>query len=459
MNTKIRSYVCGICVFVIGCLTILTGFSGTSANANDRTLLAKETILNGSLNFMNRTTVEAVEKLIEEKYSDSDVQIYELAFSETSTELVGMSSVYMLDIAEKEIQEVLGDYQPVTKPEQKPVVKEEEPETEEAEEEEVVKTPIQILFENKIMVNPAKVEKILNVRSLPSTDGAIIGQMELDAGAEIVEMQDGWVHITSGNVDGWVSAELVLFGDEAAARGEEVGYYVYVVNTDTLNIRRETSTESEIVDFALRGEWLTYVEDETLDSSWAKIQYNDELQAYVASEFVELKFVYPTALTMKEMEAKIAEEARQAANAKVAAAIDAAAARLPVNRSKIYISWEDACLMAAVVEIESGGVSYEGKLAVANVILNRLYGGWRSTIRGVIYQPGQFYGSNNGIIDSYVAKGPNSACLQAVYDACAGYNNAGGYLYFCTPGKAQFDRYASYMQIGNQVFHTGTYGR
>ena len=52
-------------------------------------------------------------------------------------------------------------------------------------------------------------------------------------------------------------------------------------------------------------------------------------------------------------------------------------------------------LLATVIASEALSESYEGKLAVANVIINRLISGkWGNSISDVVYAKGQFSGSS-----------------------------------------------------------------
>ena len=52
----------------------------------------------------------------------------------------------------------------------------------------------------------------LNVRAFPSTDGKLVGKMPKNSVCEILEKQDGWAHIQSGEVEGYVSLDYLLTG-------------------------------------------------------------------------------------------------------------------------------------------------------------------------------------------------------------------------------------------------------
>ena len=66
---------------------------------------------------------------------------------------------------------------------------------------------------------------------------------------------------------------------------------------DYVNVRSEANTDSSVLTQVIKGEELEYVE--TLDG-WIKVTIDDE-DAYVASEYVEVKDILDTAITMTEL--------------------------------------------------------------------------------------------------------------------------------------------------------------
>src|SRR5690606_33399003 len=88
-------------------------------------------------------------------------------------------------------------------------------------------------------------------------------------------------------------------------------------------------------------------------------------------------------------------------------------------------------LLAKIVQVESGYEGYEGQLAVANVILNRVKSNkFPATIKEVIYSGKQFPPAHNGLLDKSV---PNQSVLKATKDAMNGKNNVGDAVYFFNP--------------------------
>ena len=108
----------------------------------------------------------------------------------------------------------------------------------------------------------------------------------------------------------------------------------------------------------------------------------------------------------------------------------------------------DLAMLAALVEFEAGGESYEGQLAVASVVVNRVKSGsFPNSISGVIYQGGQFSPVASGRFAVVLAKGANSSCTQAASAALSGGTNV-SFLYFCRASLG-----VEGTVIGNHVFY------
>lgn len=100
------------------------------------------------------------------------------------------------------------------------------------------------------------------------------------------------------------------------------------------------------------------------------------------------------------------------------------------NNNLIYLTEEDLNLMAQIVYAESKGEPYEGKVAVASVILNRvLDSSFPNTIEGVIFQPNAF----SCVVNGQISVEPNKECYDAVYDAIKGNDPTNEALFFYNP--------------------------
>jgi len=114
---------------------------------------------------------------------------------------------------------------------------------------------------------------------------------------------------------------------------------------------------------------------------------------------------------------------------------------------------QDYTLLAKITMVEAGYESYEGQLAVANVILNRVKDSrFPSTIRDVIYSGKQFPPAHNGLLDKSV---PNASVLRAAKDALNGKNNVKDAIYFFNPKVSKGEFWSSLsviVTIGHHSF-------
>lgn len=124
------------------------------------------------------------------------------------------------------------------------------------------------------------------------------------------------------------------------------------------------------------------------------------------------------------------------------------------DSKQLYITGEDIDLMAKLVAAESIGEPYEGKVAVASVVLNRtVNSSFPNTIRGVIFQKNAFSCVKNGKIKSVA----NQDCYNAVYDAIKGYDPSNDALFFYNPATATCNwmkttKKANEKTIGHHTF-------
>ena len=81
----------------------------------------------------------------------------------------------------------------------------------------------------------------------------------------------------------------------------------------------------------------------------------------------------------------------------------------------------DLVLFAAILQCEAGGYNYNGILAVATVIMNRVESPlYPNTISGVVYQSGQFAPTWDGSLSRVLQRGPVSLCYQVAQEALGG---------------------------------------
>lgn len=132
---------------------------------------------------------------------------------------------------------------------------------------------------------------------------------------------------------------------------------------------------------------------------------------------------------IKELQQKLAEElamSQAAANAEWR------------DISQVTITEEDITMLANLIYCEARGESYDGKLAVASVVINRILSSkYPDTMAGVIYQRGQFApvtSTRNSFVEAlaYDKAANSSGCYEAAREAAAGITNVSNCVYFQT---------------------------
>ena len=112
----------------------------------------------------------------------------------------------------------------------------------------------------------------------------------------------------------------------------------------------------------------------------------------------------------------------------------------------------DLQLMANAVYGEARGEPYEGQVAVAAVILNRIeHSDFPNTVSGVIFQPRAF----TAVADGQIWLEPNQRAKEAVIDAMNGWDPSENAIYYFNPKTATSDWIWSrpqIKQIGEHIF-------
>lgn len=113
---------------------------------------------------------------------------------------------------------------------------------------------------------------------------------------------------------------------------------------------------------------------------------------------------------------------------------------------------DDLYWLARAVYGEARGESYQGQVAVAAVILNRVESSdFPNTVKGVIFEPLAF----TCVADRQIYLEPDATAIRAAREAMAGADPSGGALYYWNPAKATSKWVWSrsiIKRIGNHVF-------
>lgn len=174
------------------------------------------------------------------------------------------------------------------------------------------------IFRNLVI---AQVNDYVNVRSMPSEEGEIVGKLYDDSVGTYISEENGWYQITSGSVTGYVKGEYCVTGDPAVELAREVGTRIATVTTTTLKVRTEPSLEASVLGLIPIDEQLV-VSEET--EGWVKVDIEEGL-GWVSADYVELHTEFVEAESKEEEEKRLAKEAEERRRAREAAAASAAA--------------------------------------------------------------------------------------------------------------------------------------
>ncbi len=129
-----------------------------------------------------------------------------------------------------------------------------------------------------------------------------------------------------------------------------------------------------------------------------------------------------------------------------------------VNLSRGKISREELVLLARIIHAEARGESFEGKVAVGAVILNRINSPhFPKTIPDVILQKNNRVYQFSPVGDGSFNLEPDEPSLEAAKQALSGKDPTGGALFFYNPDISadQWIRTLPVVtRIGNHVFAT-----
>jgi SH3-like domain-containing protein len=277
----------------------------------------------------------------------------------------------------------------------------------------------------------ANVKNTLNIRQEPNEAAEKVGKLYKDCGGTILERKDGWTKLQSGNLIGWANDKYLLFGEDAKELANSVGKMIATINTEALNVRMEPNLDAGIYGVFPKGEITEVVE--VRDDDFTCVDF-DGNNGYVSSQFVSLDFQIDAGETLEEI--KVREAAEQEA-------------KRHVNYGEYTTDADTVLLLAALIQCEAGGESYEGKVAVGAVVMNRVRSGaYPNSIHGVIYASGQFTPALSGKVNRVYESGKISdSCIQAATDAIGGTSNVGDLTHFRrNNGRAG-------LVIGNHVFY------
>lgn len=294
---------------------------------------------------------------------------------------------------------------------------------------------------------------------------SVIGSVNEGEGFEVLGSSDNWVEVLLPSGDmGYVAAEDVtvttvldtaVATDETYAPAAENAYteetyaediYTEEVYTEDYYTEDYYTEDYNTGDTYTDTTWETeavyddtsWNADYTYDTAWeTEYTYDDtawETESAYEDTTWETEYTYDDTVwetepayedTTWETEAPAAEE---------------------TETPSVNASGSDLDLLAALIYCEAGNQSMEGKIAVGQVVMNRVASGsFAGTIHDVIYEAGQFTPAMTGWLDQVMGSAPQD-CYDAASAAMNGEGTVGGALYFNTGS-------GSGVKIGDHQFY------
>ena len=325
---------------------------------------------------------------------------------------------------------------------------------------------------------------MLDIHAEANTASAVVGQVMENGHVAILAKYNDWVQIQAGEIAGWVPAENLveteISNEEAVAANEQViaertgatasedeffaEEEVQQDETAALQAEASKAAQNEIEEVQAAEE-AARIEAEAQAKAAAEeaAQLEAEAQAKAAAEEAaqleaeaQAKAAEEAARLEAEAQAKAAEEAARLeaeaqakAAAEEAARLEAEAQQAALAAQTAAISAEELKLLANIIYCEAGSESYVGKVAVGNVIMNRVKSASQpNTITEVVYAKGQFSPVRNGSLQRALSSDKaDAACYQAAIEALAGAQPVGGKLFF------RRNNGRSGQVIGHHVFY------
>jgi len=182
--------------------------------------------------------------------------------------------------------------------------------------------PADVIEEEYLSLSIALFEtdpKYCNVRSGPGTEYSIVGRMYDGSVGSVIEGadeaiaddpdpdedNDEWIHVRSGQTEGYVLNNFVVTGVAAYNRLEEHTQYYAEILVSQLNVRKEASIDSECLTYVTRGERYRVVVEDGMDPrvylaakesddpdddgmNWIKIIYSGDKVGYVSADYITI---------------------------------------------------------------------------------------------------------------------------------------------------------------------------
>lgn len=142
---------------------------------------------------------------------------------------------------------------------------------------------IQAVLDSYQNLGIVQVSGYVNIRETPGTDGTIIGKLSGDGACEVLGQEGEWSHITTGGVDGYISSQYLVTGEEAVRLARGLVRLRATIKADSLNIRQEPTLDpGNVIGQALMDERYEVVDQQ---DGWILIE-----GGYISADYAEVAY-------------------------------------------------------------------------------------------------------------------------------------------------------------------------
>lgn len=143
------------------------------------------------------------------------------------------------------------------------------------------------------------------IRSAPDEESEWTGKLYSDSTVTVLEYNGEWTKIKSGNVEGYVPADVLYTGEKAQEHAKEYETDIVTVLADVLNVRSAQGTENEILTQIMFRQQYEATGEPV--NGWYPVKVGD-FDGWVCGDYVEAETTFSYAESKEEEEERIARE-------------------------------------------------------------------------------------------------------------------------------------------------------
>lgn len=217
-----------------------------------------------------------------------DMKAFELCFGSTLKEEVAPTSIsaYMDEdiatgLSQEDEEETTEETTEVTTEDTQ-----EEETTEAPQEEETPYVPLANCqypeYADKAVVTASST---VNIRSQANTNCSVVGWAGAGQVVTVKSKGSEWSKISMNGTEGYIKNEFLAYADDAAAYVQNNSDTIAIINSGSLRLRTEASTNSVCLAYLpAAGSYLVLSEE----GDWTKIQVSDSLTGYVHNDYITI---------------------------------------------------------------------------------------------------------------------------------------------------------------------------